>query len=78
MLAAASTSIRITQHATACVSSDGGIVKAQGFDVLRLIANSNFVGCSTGRSPGFVPLRIPVNVQLSVDTGSTGSYVVRE
>jgi len=26
--------------------------------VLRLIANSNFVGCSTGRSAGFAPLRI--------------------
>ena len=26
--------------------------------VLRLIMNSNFVGCSTGRSAGFAPLRI--------------------
>jgi hypothetical protein len=26
--------------------------------VLRLITNSNFVGCSTGRSPSFAPLRI--------------------
>src|SRR5262245_39602545 len=26
--------------------------------VLRLITSSNVVGCSTGRSPGFAPLRI--------------------
>src|SRR5207248_10621074 len=28
----------------------GGLVQPQVFAVLRLIANSNFVGCSTGRS----------------------------
>jgi hypothetical protein len=28
------------------------------FAVLRLITSSNFVGCSTGRSAGFAPLRI--------------------
>src|SRR5437899_3395852 len=26
--------------------------------VLRLMRNSNFVGCSTGRSPGFAPFNI--------------------
>ncbi len=28
------------------------------FAVFKLITNSNFVGCSTGRSAGLVPLRI--------------------
>jgi hypothetical protein len=28
------------------------------FAVLRLIRNSNFVGCSTGSSPGFAPFGI--------------------
>src|SRR5215470_653035 len=39
-------------------SSDGGIVRPRVFAVLRLITNSNFVGCSTGRSAGLEPLRI--------------------
>ena len=39
-------------------STDGGIVSPSALAVLRLITNSYFVGCSTGRSPGFVPLRI--------------------
>ena len=39
-------------------SSDGGIVSPSAFAVLRLITSSNFVGCSTGRSPGFAPRRI--------------------
>jgi hypothetical protein len=39
-------------------SSDGGIVSPSAFAVLRLITSSNLVGCSTGRSAGFVPLRI--------------------
>jgi len=37
---------------------DGGIVRPRALAVLRLIASSNFVGCSTGRSAGFAPLRI--------------------
>lgn len=28
------------------------------FAVLRLITNSNLVGCMTGRSAGFAPLRM--------------------
>ena len=36
----------------------GGIVKPICFAVFRLITNSNFVGCSTGKSAGFAPLRI--------------------
>ena len=39
-------------------SSDGGIVRPRVFAVLRLMTNSNFVGCSTGRSAGLAPFRI--------------------
>ena len=39
-------------------STDGGIVRPRVLAVLRLITISNFVGCSTGRSPGLAPLRI--------------------
>src|SRR5437879_13027264 len=39
-------------------SSDRGIVRPRAFAVLRLITSSNFVGCSTGRSPGLAPFRI--------------------
>src|SRR5262249_34053184 len=46
----------ITSSARA--SSAGGTVRPSALAVLRLIASSNFVGCSTGRSVGFVPLRI--------------------
>jgi len=43
---------------SALCRSDGGIVRPRAFAVLRLITNSNFVGCSIGRSPGFAPLKI--------------------
>src|SRR5262245_54517639 len=36
----------------------GGIVNPICFAALRLIINSNFVGCSTGRSAGLAPLRL--------------------
>ncbi len=39
-------------------STDCGIVRPRVLAVLRLIASSNFVGCSTGRSAGLAPLRI--------------------
>src|SRR4029077_14948299 len=39
-------------------STSGGIVRPICLAVLRLITNSNFVGCSTGRSAGLVPFRI--------------------
>ena len=39
-------------------STSGGIVRPICFAVLRLITNSNFVGCSTGRSAGLAPFRI--------------------
>src|SRR4029453_17455631 len=35
-----------------------GIVRPRALAVLRLITNSNLVGCSTGRSAGFAPLKI--------------------
>src|SRR5215470_18607465 len=38
--------------------SDCGIVRPIALAVFRLMTRSNFVGCSTGRSPGFPPLRI--------------------
>src|SRR4030095_7384768 len=38
--------------------SDWGIVKPRAFAVFILMTNSNLVGCSTGRSAGFAPLRI--------------------
>jgi len=43
---------------SARASTDCGIVRPRALAVLRLMTNSNFVGCSTGRSAGFVPLRI--------------------
>jgi hypothetical protein len=46
----------ITSSARA--SSEGGTAIPSALAVLRLITSSNLVGCSTGRSDGFVPLRI--------------------
>ena len=39
-------------------STDCGIVRPICFAVFKLMTNSNFVGCSTGRSAGLAPLRI--------------------
>src|SRR5438067_2200811 len=39
-------------------STDCGIASASALAALRLMINSNFVGCSIGRSAGFAPLRI--------------------
>src|SRR4030095_16110835 len=47
---------RITLSAR--TSTFGGIVRPICLAVLRLMMNSNLIGCSTGRSAGFVPLRI--------------------
>src|SRR6266699_700533 len=46
----------ITSSASA--RSLGGISRPSALAVLRLIRNSNLVGCSTGNSPGLPPLRI--------------------
>jgi hypothetical protein len=42
----------------AFISVPCGIVTPICLAVLRLITNSNFIGCSTGRSAGLAPLRI--------------------
>jgi hypothetical protein len=39
-------------------SSSCGTVSPIAFAVFKLMTSSNFLGCSTGRSPGFAPLRI--------------------
>ena len=36
----------------------GGMVSTSAWAVLRLMTSSNVVGCSTGKSAGFAPLRI--------------------
>jgi hypothetical protein len=46
----------ITSSARA--SSMDGIARPSALAVLKLITNSNLVGCSTGRSAGFAPLSI--------------------
>src|SRR5215211_6046995 len=38
--------------------SVGGIVRPRVFAVFALMTSSNLVGCSTGSSPGFSPLKI--------------------
>jgi hypothetical protein len=46
----------ITSSASA--SSFGGISRPRALAVLRLMTNSNFVHCMTGKSAGLVPLRM--------------------
>src|SRR5262249_38503003 len=46
----------ITSSARA--SSVGGMVSPRASAVLRLMTSSNFVGCITGRSAGWAPLRM--------------------
>jgi hypothetical protein len=43
---------------SARTSTAGGIVRPRALAVLRLMTSSNLVGCSTGKSAGFAPLRI--------------------
>jgi hypothetical protein len=43
---------------SAATSSVCGTVRPSAFAVLRLMTKSNLVGCSTGKSMGFAPLRI--------------------
>lgn len=42
----------LLDHFSPCISTMGGIVRPSALAVLRLVANSNFVGCSTGMSAG--------------------------
>src|SRR5262245_30028812 len=46
----------IISSARACI--DGGTLRPSAFAVVRLMINSNLVGCSTGRSAGLAPRRI--------------------
>ena len=46
----------ITSSARA--SNFGGTSRPSALAVLRLMTNSNLVGCCTGRSPGLAPLKI--------------------
>src|SRR5262245_54850978 len=46
----------ITSSAATC--SVGGTVRPSALAVLRFITHSNLVGCKTGKSAGFSPLRI--------------------
>src|SRR5262249_38830825 len=43
---------------SARVSNVGGTSRPSALAVLRLITNSNLVGCITGKSAGFAPLRM--------------------
>ena len=51
---------------SASVSSLSGIWRPSALAVLRLITNSSFVACMTGRSAGFSPLTARVESDLSV------------
>ena len=53
---------------SALISSDCGMVRPSALTVLRLIINSNFVGCSTGRSAGLAPL----NTKAEARRGGAG------
>jgi len=50
--------VRHSMTSSAMASTPGGIVRPSVFAVLRLITNSNLVGCSTGKSAGLVPFSI--------------------
>jgi hypothetical protein len=49
---------RYSITSSARASSVGGTSRPSALAVLRLISISNLVGCSTGRSAGFAPLKI--------------------
>ena len=60
----------VTQHChlmtlSARASTFGGIVRPICLAVFRLITNSNFVGCSTGRSAGLAPFEDLVHVHAA-------------
>src|SRR5712692_3466369 len=58
MFDAASTQTVIRVSDRLARRATGGIVRPMALAVLLLITNSNVVGCSTGRSPGFAPFKI--------------------
>ena len=51
------------------------MVRPSAFAVLRLITSSNLVGCCTGKSAGFSPLRMPTDVDagLTIEIRIVGS-----
>ena len=49
---------RYSITSSARASSVGGTSRPMALAVLRLMTSSNLIGCSTGRSYGFAPLRI--------------------
>src|SRR5262249_38731616 len=53
-------------------SRPNGTTRPSVLAVFRLITKSNFVGCKTGRSAGFSPLRIRAT-HLSIRIGDTRS-----
>src|SRR5262249_20909094 len=58
---AASAAQRIATYSitsSARASNNGGIVRPSAFAVFTLITRSNLVGCWTGSSPAFSPVRI--------------------
>jgi hypothetical protein len=46
--------------------------------VLMFTTNSNFVGCSTGRSPGFAPLSILSTYQAARRLSADGRHVTQQ
>src|SRR5215471_16139524 len=49
---------RYSINSSACTSNLLGTVRPSAFAVFRLMTSSNLVGCMTGRSAGFSPLRM--------------------
>src|SRR5262249_35124398 len=49
---------QLSINSSARSSTVGWMVRPSSLPVLRLIISSNLVGCSTGISPGFPPLKI--------------------
>src|SRR5262249_36194193 len=51
-------SVHYSITSSARASTEGGMVRPRALAVFRLMTSSNLVGCSTGRSAGWAPLRI--------------------
>jgi hypothetical protein len=66
----------ITSSARA--STAGGTVRPSALAVVRLMTSSNFVGCSTGISPGCVPRRIHIGGSPESCPDSQSSYFRRQ
>src|SRR6476469_8367640 len=52
------TPLHHSMTSSARATSDGGTARPSVLAVFMLMTNSNVVGCNTGRSAGFAPLRI--------------------